>query len=56
MQIIPAIKGIAAGAAVGTAYYVISRSPKRQKNALKKSAGKTVRSFMTVLDVISEMI
>ncbi len=56
MKIVPIMKGIAAGATVGTACYIISKSPKRQKTALKKSAERTVRSFMTVLDVSSERI
>lgn len=56
MRIMPIVKGVAAGAAVGTMYWVVSKSTKRQRSSLKKDAGRTIKSFMTVLGDISDMI
>lgn len=50
------IKGMAAGAVVGTACYMISKSPDRKKKQLKKSTGKAVRAFVTAADCFSSMI
>jgi hypothetical protein len=56
MKVMSMIKGAAAGAAVGTVCWMVSRAPRRQRNSLKKNAGKTVRSFITVLGDLSDMI
>lgn len=56
MKVMSVVKGVAAGAAAGTAAYIIANSSKRQRESLKRSAGRTVRSFMTVLGDISDMI
>ncbi len=50
------IKGMAAGAVVGTACYMISRSPDRKKKRLKRNAGKAVRAFAAAADCFSSMI
>lgn len=50
------IKGMAAGAVVGTACYMISRSPDRKKKKLKRSTGKAVKAFITAADCFSSMI
>lgn len=56
MKVMPMIKGAAAGAAVGTVCWIVSKSSRRQRNSLKRNAGKTVRSFITVLGDLSDMI
>ncbi len=56
MYVMPLIKGVAAGAAVGTVYYVVSKSSKRQRNSLRKNTGRAVKSFVTVLSDISDMM
>ncbi|MDD6825261.1 MAG: hypothetical protein PUE12_03980 [Oscillospiraceae bacterium] len=56
MRVMPMVKGVAAGAAVGTVCWIVSKSSKRQRSNLKRNAGKTVRSFITVLEDISDMI
>ncbi len=50
------IKGMAAGAVVGTACYMISKSPDRKKKQLKRSTGKAVRAFATVADCFTSMV
>lgn len=56
MKMMSVVKGVAAGTAVGAAAYVLSSASRSQRNSLKKSAGKTIRSFMTVLADISDML
>jgi len=56
MQMMPLIKGTAAGAAAGTVCYILSRSPRYRRSALKRSLAGTVRSVRNVLDALSEMI
>ncbi|MCI7804890.1 MAG: hypothetical protein MR503_07430 [Oscillospiraceae bacterium] len=50
------IKGMAAGAVVGTACYMISRAPDHKKKKLKRSTGKAVKAFVTAADCFSSMI
>lgn len=50
------VKGMAAGAVVGTACYMISKSPDRKKKQLKKSTGKAVKAFATAVDCFSSMM
>ncbi len=56
MQAKAMFKGMAAGAMVGTAYYMISKAPERKKKKLKKSTGKAVKAFVTAADCFSSMI
>lgn len=56
MKMMSVVKGVAAGTAVGAAAYVISSASRKQRNSLKRNAGRTIRSFMTVLGDISEML
>ncbi|MCI6580539.1 MAG: hypothetical protein PUB89_00045 [Oscillospiraceae bacterium] len=56
MKAMSVVKGIAAGAAVGTVAYVLSSSSRRQKNSLKRDTGRTIRSFMNVLGDLSDML
>ena len=49
------IKGMAAGAVVGTACYMISKSPDRKKKQLKRNTGKAVKAFASVADCFSSM-
>ena len=56
MKAMSVVKGIAAGAAVGTVAYVLSSSSRRQKNSLKRDTGRTIRSFMIVLGDLSDML
>lgn len=56
MQTKAMIKGMAAGAVVGTACYMISRSPDRKKKKLKKDTGKAVKAFISAADCFSSMM
>lgn len=56
MQTKAMIKGMAAGAVVGTACYMISRSPDRKKKKLKKNTGKAVKAFVSAADCFSSMM
>lgn len=56
MQTKAMIKGMAAGAVVGTACYVVSRSSDHKKKKLKKSTGRAVKAFVTAADCLSSMI
>ena len=49
------IKGMAAGAVVGTACYMISKSPDRKKKQPKRNTGKAVKAFASVADCFSSM-
>ena len=49
------IKGMAAGAVVGTACYMISKSPDRKKQQLKRNTGKAEKAFASVADCFSSM-
>lgn len=51
------LAGIAACAAVGTAAYMATtKSSKAQRRALKKNAGKALRTVGSVIDNMSSMI
>lgn len=56
MEIKPMIKGAAIGAAVGTACYMISKSPDRKKRTLKRSTGKAIKAIGSAVDCFSSMI
>lgn len=56
MKLMPVVKGVAAGAAVGTACWMISKSTRHQRHSLRRDTGRTVRSIMTVLGDLSDMI
>ena len=52
-----ALAGMAACAAVGTAAYMAtSKSSKAQRRALKKSAGKALRTMGSMIDNMSSII
>ncbi len=55
-EIKPMIKGAAIGAAVGTACYMISKSPDRKKRTLKRSTGKAIKAIGSAVDCFSSMI
>lgn len=51
------VKGIAAGAVVGTAtYMMVSNSKRRTANSLKKNAGKAIKAVGSVVENISYMM
>ncbi|MBP1565075.1 MAG: hypothetical protein J6A58_04880 [Oscillospiraceae bacterium] len=56
MRVMSIVKGVAAGAAVGTVCYAISNSSKRKRNVLKKNTGKALKSVVDVLNGISDMM
>ena len=56
MEIKPLMKGAAAGAAVGTVCYVISKSSDRQKKSLKRNTGKAIKAFGSVVEGFSDMM
>lgn len=56
MQAKAIVKGMAAGAVVGTAYYMVSKAPERKKKKFKKSTGKAVKAFVSAADCFSSMI
>ncbi len=56
MQVMSIVKGVVAGATVGTVCYAISNSSRRQRSALRKNTSKAVKSVVNVLNGISDMM
>lgn len=51
------VKGLAAGAAVGAAAYMItSAKSKKSSRALKKGAGKAIKAVGTIVDNVATMM
>ncbi|NLP25869.1 MAG: hypothetical protein GX365_00760 [Clostridiales bacterium] len=56
MNIKPVLKGVTLGATIGAMVYVVSKSSPKQKRELKRSTGKALRAFGTVVDGFTSMI
>lgn len=56
MDIRPIVKGLTAGAAVGTVVYVFSQSTPRQKRSFKRTTGNALKAFGSVVDGFTSMI
>lgn len=56
MRVMSIVKGVVAGATVGTVCYAVSNSSRRKRNVLKKNTGKALRSVVDVLNGISDMM
>ncbi|MBR6242203.1 MAG: hypothetical protein IKQ90_01765 [Ruminococcus sp.] len=56
MDIKTIAKSAAAGAAVGMAYYAVSRASPVKKMSIKKSAGRTLKAAGTLLDDLKSVI
>lgn len=52
------VKGVTAGAVIGTATYMITTAPSRKKqmSSAKKSAGKALRAVGNVIENVSYMM
>lgn len=50
------VKGLAAGAAIGTATYMVSQTKKKTANTVKKNAGKALKAVGTVIENVSYMM
>ena len=50
------IKGLAAGAAVGTATYMMTNSKHKRSKAIKKGAGKAIKAVGTIVDNVTTMM
>lgn len=49
-------KGIAAGAVVGAASYMMTSNKKRNKTMVKRNAGKAIKAVGTVIENVSYMM
>lgn len=50
------VKGLAAGAVVGTATYMMTSGKKKSNGSLKKNAGKALKAVGTVIENVSYMM
>lgn len=50
------LTGLAAGAVVGTAAYMMSSQKKRVNKTMKKNAGKAIKAVGAVIDNVSYMM
>lgn len=50
------MKGLATGAVIGTATYMMTQSKKRTSNMMKKNAGKALKAVGTVIENVSYMM
>lgn len=56
MSVLPIIKGVSLGAAVGAVCFVVAKSSTRQKRMIKRDASKTVKAFSDVVSDFTSMI
>lgn len=56
MQINAMLKGIAAGAAVGTVCYMVAGSTNKQRKHLKRSTGRALHAVGAVIEGVSDMM
>lgn len=50
------VKGLAAGAIVGTAAYMMTNSKKKTGNKMKRNAGKAMRAVGSVIENVSYLM
>ncbi|MEG0570478.1 MAG: YtxH domain-containing protein [Oscillospiraceae bacterium] len=50
------VKGLTAGAVIGTATYMMSSSKKNNKTKIKRSASKAMRTVGTVIENVGYML
>ena len=50
------VKGLAAGAVVGTATYMMTSKKKRMATSMKKNAGKALKAMGSVIENVSYMM
>lgn len=56
MNMKPIVKGVTVGAAVGAITYMVSQSSPKQKRDFKRTTGKALRAFGSVVDGFTSMI
>ncbi len=56
MKISTIIKGLTVGAVAGTACYVLSKTPDKQKHRMKRHAEQALKAAGCVLDDITSMM
>ena len=50
------VKGLTAGAVIGTATYMMTANKKKTSNTVKKNAGKALKAVGTVIENVSYMM
>lgn len=50
------VKGVAAGAVIGTAAYMMSQGKKKTSATVKRNAGKALKAVGTVIENVSYMM